>query len=169
MNLQVRSLPHRRHQRVTDPELLSQLSGRPVRRSIGRLARCPLQDASFHGRSQDGSSSPLLSRVQPGDASFKESALPPAHVAPVASELRLNRCVRLTLGQQQNQPCSACVLGPNHPASGSALQLFSIRPLELQLFHAVENTSLLVPIARLHSTSPQPPLSKRLLRCHIPR
>lgn len=65
----------------------------------------------------------------------------------------MNRRVRLTLGQKQNQTRSACVLSPDHPAASPALQLFSIRPLELQLFHAVENTSLLVPIARLHPTS----------------
>src|SRR4029079_2411421 len=94
-----------------------------------------------------------LSRVQPGDASFKESALPTAHVAPVAPQRRLYRCVRLTLGKEQNHSGSACILSPSLPAPSPTLQLFSIRPLEFQLFHAVENNSLLVPIARLHSTS----------------
>ena len=123
MNLQVRPLPYGRHQRVTDPELLSQFSGRPVCSRIDRLARGPLQDASFHGRSQNGSFPPLLSRIQPGDASFKESPLPPAHVAPVTSQLRLNRGVRLTLGQKQNQPRSACVFGPHCFAPGSPVPL----------------------------------------------
>ena len=143
VRLDTRALPRTGHCHVWQYHRLGEPADAPVRRTIGRLALRPGQDASFQPWRQHLGDAATVVRVQPSEAALEKPRLPVADKSRTARQNRAHLIVGPPVGQQQEQTRHLDLSSPRHAAPHPPRQLvpFGIRQLQRLGSHASEYTT----------------------------
>ena len=111
MRLKPGALPHPRHHHVANAQVAGQLAAAPVAGAIGRRSAGPFQNFSLQRRGSFLHRASAIVRIPARQPLGFETTLPATDVVGVAAQRLANRRVGFALRQQQDQPCTAYILG----------------------------------------------------------
>ena len=110
---------------VRDSQMLGQLAAAPMSTPVRRSLSCSRQDSSFQTTAVSAGSFALVPSVQTVQALGKESAPPSADERSAAVRLPLNRGIRQSFGEHQDDARSLHVSSSQDSGPGSTLELFA--------------------------------------------
>ncbi len=133
--LKPRPLPDSGHHHVMHPKVFGQLARAPVRRPIGRLAPRPFQNLGFQLRRPFLDRAARVARVQTGQPTLQKALFPTDNKSRVAGQLSLDRLIRLSFSQHENQSRPPYLARRQRARAGSDKKFF--------LFGGIQSHSLI--------------------------
>ena len=140
MRLQPGAPPRLADEVVMNLQQPTELARAPVRAAVGRRLSRLLQHPRLHRRRQHRRRLAAIPRLQPVESLREKSLPPPVDVVTKARHRRFDRRVRGAIGQHQNHPRAARVLGANLETSETTFQFGSFISRQRQRHMARQRT-----------------------------
>jgi hypothetical protein len=123
MRLQSRSFPDPSHHHMADSEVLREFARGPVRRTIRWTLPRPFEDTSFRCGRTFLHTTTRMPGEQTRESVLLKALLPPADVIPIAPQGSSKSGVGVTIGEAQDQLCSANVSSRQRTGASPPAQL----------------------------------------------